>query len=53
MKKLLIFHPFLFTVFPILFLYTHNKALTTVDKVIAPLLTAILFAILLFYGANI
>ncbi len=43
MRKIII-HPFLFAIFPILFLYAHNIDLTPVGEIFIPILISILFA---------
>lgn len=43
MKKLFVFHPFGFAVFPILFLYVHNPAGIPLGEIIIPLLIVIGF----------
>jgi hypothetical protein len=47
-KLSLILHPFLFAVFPTLFLYSHNIAETSTNQVIAPLLFSALGALALW-----
>jgi hypothetical protein len=37
MKKPRVFHPFLFAVFPILFLFSHNRDLVPIDELFLPL----------------
>lgn len=49
MKKLIIVHPFLFAVFPILFLFANNREeLVTFSEILLPLLIAVSLSILLF-----
>jgi len=48
MKKPLIIHPFLFAIFPVLFLFSHNRLQTTIDLLLAPLAVVLIFASLWF-----
>ncbi|MFC2149080.1 sulfatase-like hydrolase/transferase [Candidatus Auribacterota bacterium] len=48
MKKTRVIHPFLFAVFPVLFLYAHNIMYTPAKQIIAPLAVIIPAVILLY-----
>jgi hypothetical protein len=48
MKKNVVFHPFLFAILPILFLYSHNLGQLTLSDLPLPLLTASTASLLLF-----
>ena len=48
MKKTPVFHPFLFAIFPVLFLFAHNIALASPAQVVIPLTITILFTLLAF-----
>ncbi|MGD2092312.1 MAG: sulfatase-like hydrolase/transferase [Candidatus Aminicenantes bacterium] len=49
-KKTIIMHPFLFAIYPILFLYAHNIKEAYISQIIFPLLFSIVFASLLWGG---
>lgn len=48
MRKSIVVHPFLFTVFPVLFLYAYNVDFALLDEALLPMAIATGFAILLF-----
>ena len=48
MKKLLVIHPFLFSIFPILALFAHNIAIIPMEQIITPLVITTIFTLLLF-----
>lgn len=49
MKNILIIHPLIFSIFPILFLFEKNKDLINISTVYPPLFTCIFFLFLFFY----
>lgn len=48
MKRAYVIHPFLFALFPILFLFAHNISFITVSEVLRPVLISICFTFLLW-----
>ena len=49
MKRIYVLHPFLFALFPVLFLYSHNPDLVSFSETIVPSLLVLVFA-LMFAG---
>ena len=47
MKRLYVLHPFLFALFPVLFLYSHNTDLVSFSEIIVPSLLVLTFALML------
>jgi len=48
MKKLNVYHPFLFSIFPILFLFSHNIAEVSLHEAMMPLAIALIVPIVLY-----
>ena len=48
MKKSLVIHPFLFAVFPILFLYAHNIIETPAKQILIPIGASLILALALW-----
>ncbi|MFQ5646448.1 MAG: hypothetical protein ACE5GM_05940 [bacterium] len=52
MKKSRVFHPFLFVLYPVLFLYAHNKDQFHLKVIFAPLAVLSLFSLAVLWGLN-
>jgi hypothetical protein len=52
MKKSLVIHPFLFAIFPILFLLSHNIKQTSIDEIVIPTAITISFTFMLWSLLN-
>ena len=48
MKKVPVFHPFLFAFFPIIFLYSHNVTQASLSEIFFPTAVTIIFTVLLW-----
>jgi Sulfatase len=52
MKKIHVFHPLLFALYPILFLYSHNVGEVSADKILLPAILSLSVSVIIFTGVN-